>query len=133
MVQLLDLPPELRKLIWDVLLAPNTTARSGTINEQTITTVSRACSAAGHFVYKVYHAHAHELDDTTCRCNERPFYIHNENRPSCIAILRTNKQVYREALPSLYERRTFSVDPNRKFVSLWLYVSPTSFDYCQTC
>ena len=119
MSRLLALPPELRKQIWDHLLAPNNTTRPGTNSEDALTTVSRACSSAGFFVSKSFHAHAHELDDASCVCLRRPFYICDQRKQPYPAILRANKQIYREAMPSLYERRTLCVDPNRRFVSLW--------------
>lgn len=119
MSRLLSLPPELRQQLWNLLLAPDSAAKPGTIDKSTITTVSRTCSSSGAFLYKTYQAHAHELDDITCQCHSRSFYIHSDSNTLSPVILRVNKQIYREALPSLYERRTFNVDPNRRFVSLW--------------
>ena len=119
MSRLLALPAELRKEIWDFVLAPSNTTRPGVPDESSITIVSRACTSAGFFISKSFHAHAHELDDHICVCHRRPFYICNDGRQPNPALLRTSKQIYKEAMPSLYERRTFSVDPNRRFVSLW--------------
>jgi hypothetical protein len=119
MSRLLSLPPELRHQIWDELLAPNSTTRPGTNDASTLTAVSRSCSSNGYVFGNKFHAHAHEYDDEKCKCLRRSFYVYDHSKKPHPVILRVNKQIYREALPSLYERRTFTVDPNRIFVSLW--------------
>ncbi|KIW00392.1 uncharacterized protein PV09_08101 [Verruconis gallopava] len=123
MSRLLSLPPELRKQIWDHLLAPNTTTKLGENDDSAVTAVSRTCSSITYFMFGMHHARPHELDDSTCSCLSRSFYIHHhgaaEQKVLCPAILRVSRQVHDEALPSLYERRTFTADPNRTFMSLW--------------
>jgi len=107
--KLLLLPTELRLEIWELLLAPKS-------NRNDLTTVSRMCSAQLGTIYPT--AVAHDWKDKGCVCHARKFYLLDDNKPLCPAILQTNRQIYNEALPCLYRDRTFCADPNRTYESL---------------
>lgn len=110
--RLTSFPPELRLQIWELLLSP---APKQVNDDNHFTTVSRMCSAQLGTIYRT--AVSHDWNNN-CSCNVRSFYLLDNNKPTCPAILRVNQQIYHEALPYLYRDRTFTADPNRTYETL---------------
>jgi hypothetical protein len=116
---LLALPIELRLNIWEHLLAPKVEETAWLGRKTALTTISRSCSAFyPPQPYTTTAARPHDWDDCECRCHGRPFYRLDSRERLDPTILRVSRQIYREALPCLYQRRTFITDPNRTFSSL---------------
>lgn len=127
--RLLNLPAELRLNIWEYLLSPKINEAQWATDDPriAITPISRMCSISEHSCVNpvlgssapsLPLARAHHWDADACRCLLRPFYLVDTKEHLCPAILRVNKKIYTEALPSLYQRRKFVADPNRVFVCL---------------
>jgi hypothetical protein len=114
--RLLNLPLELRLSIWEYLLAPKLDeAQWLEGNKTALTTISRSC----WIVYPRPNVTSRPHDwDQDCPCQNRPFSLLDSKERLCPTILRVNRQIYVEALPTLYHRRTFVSDPNRIFSSL---------------
>jgi hypothetical protein len=117
--RLLNLPLELRLNIWEYLLAPKLDEAQWLDNRTASTTVSRSCWIAyppqpGSSVT----SRPHRWDQKSCDCQSRAFSLLDSRERLWPTVLRVNRQVYAEALPALYQRRTFVTDPNRIFSSL---------------
>lgn len=112
--RLLSLPPELRLQIWELLLA-SAPKHDDNSNGNGLTIISRMCSAQLGTIYRT--AVSHDWNDK-CVCHARNFYLLDNNKPLCPTVLQVNWQIYEEALPCLYQDRTFSADPNRTYESL---------------
>ncbi|TID14034.1 hypothetical protein E2P81_ATG07103 [Venturia nashicola] len=106
--RLLSLPTELRLQIWELLLAPSS-------RNDNITTVSRMCSTQLGTIHRTAVSHDWESD---CSCHARSFYLLDNNKSLCPALLQVNRHIYEEALPCLYRNRAFSTDPNRTYETL---------------
>lgn len=106
--RLLVLPAELRFQIWELLLAPAP-------KNDNITTVSRMCSTQLGTIHRT--AVSHDWD-SECSCHARSFYLLDNTKSLCPALLQVSRQIYEEALPCLYRNRTFSTDPNRTYETL---------------
>lgn len=120
---LLSLPLELRQEIWQYLLSPNGWSISATTDVGHPCTIVRQCTkdremneAWGRDPYMVQSAH--DFTDISCACNttERFYTLAKQN--ACVAILRTCRGVYEEALPYLYKDRMFGFNRLDEYVTL---------------
>jgi hypothetical protein len=115
--RLLNLPLELRLHIWEYLLAPKLDEVEWVDKKTALTTISRPCSIS-RLPNSNVTLHPHEWDQEDCDCRYRAFSLLDSKERLYPTILRVNRQVYAEALPALYQHRTFVTDPNRIFSSL---------------
>jgi hypothetical protein len=118
--RLLNLPLELRLHIWEYLLAPKLDEAEWLDNKTALTTITRPCSIIydPHLANSNVTSRPHEWGQEDCDCQHRTFSLLDSKERLYPTALRVNRQVYAEALPALYQRRTFVTDPNRIFSSL---------------